>query len=383
MAVILLNNASLDKSSSAESENSSGSGTTNTSTSTSTSAATRDSSSASDSSNSNSIVSGIPGISSSLSSNESSSKENKSSSEDSQHIPGVPPSVSEDSSTNGSKASKSSFNLLHTIKLSSNSINREFKKRVNQGKEYSSNGSIASIATRSTRTFTTITESLSASSEELSEAMSKTIAMFTGSQPHDDSFSESPQEYDEASFDLDEDDEEYDWTAVAVPKSFINPSQSMDSDRDSPLHSLSSDESDIESLDGGEDESRDVSLLDNSASQDEESDSDSESETYSLKSSDSIFYDEFTEMDALATLGGVVYQIGSCNFQDLKVDFDDDYSVEGDNFRPNAKPTRTAGTANKRPPQVASFLQQLGFAEDSKSPRAKAFFQSMFSCGGK
>jgi hypothetical protein len=410
MTVIQLDNATLDKSSSLESASSSESES---------SSGSEGSSSESSTETTTSDISAVSKVISSESSKDSSGS--------SEHA--------SDTSQSGSSASKSSFNLLDTIKRSSNKLNREFKKRVK------ANGSSTSIGTKSGKggglTFATITESLSASSEEMMESMTKTFAMFKPPESNVGSVAESRQDFESKNYDLDEDDEEYDWTAVAVPRGFHDGAPSDHSsaimcppsvrrDRllagrsgedetriESPLHSPRSESSDDSSI-GEEDGSRAVSLLDTTDSRDyasnsdgEGSGSDSDEEGDTPRSTDSVMYEDYLEMDALAAISGVVYQIGSCNFRDLKADFaadllDDDYSV-GSGVFPTTETPRGRSTCPRTPPPMMHLLEQskgyleqsksyLGLSDDSdqrneikavETPQARTnFFQSMFSCTG-
>lgn len=415
MPVVLLDNASLDKSSTVESEPSSKPSNVD-----SPSAGSTNDQSISESTH----ATGSTSSSSSSSSSSTSSKSTDSStdSRDSNRDCTTTTSASGMSSTNNrthttspanESSSSSSFNIIDNIKKTSNKLKSEFKKRV-----YNNDGSFSSLKSGAV-TFATITESLSASSDEMIDSMAKTFNKFKSPR------SPTSSTFETKTYDIEdeEDDEEYAWSAVPLPKSFDHveistPSGNVkrkaketfskqmsitsknSSNDESQLLSPSSESSENSSFE--EEGSRDVSLLDHSASRDDEADDNeylSDSDTDSQQSTGS-YSDDYSEMDALAALGGVMYQIGSCNFRDIKAGLaDDEYSVSSETFTDPKYVKRGRSMTPRSIPSYRSFVEQsksfLGFGDDADSQingsasintptrkKTSTFFQVMFSCGG-
>jgi hypothetical protein len=107
---------------------------------------------------------------------------------------------SNDSSSSTSSA-RSSFNLLDAIKRSSSKLSREMQKRVPIDPSEHGNSSI-NLKDVTRLTFSTISESLSASSEEMIETVSKTFKLFKNRKTNN-RFDDYEEEYD------DEEDEYY------------------------------------------------------------------------------------------------------------------------------------------------------------------------------
>jgi hypothetical protein len=256
-------------------------------------------------------------------------------------------------------------------------------------------------------TFTSVTQSLSQSSEEFAEVFSKQFSLFKTSssggeqgitfETRDDGETEAFRSYrNSAEF------------GPRVTSPSHRTSQLLDvigansHQLSSPLHSIASNSSE-ESWDGSQTMgSREFSLLDAIPSGDEgDEDTDGESATYfddgesnfgdadtaayfgdgrSPDSQDSPRFDEFPEEDGMTAFGGVLLQIGSCNFKEelegLTFD-EDDYSVLSDAFR------------NQRE-NLNSMRQSIGMAKKNgppptlqeDTPKKRSIFDAMFSCHG-
>lgn len=272
-----------------------------------------------------------------------------------------------ESSESSGSFSDSSFNLLQAIKRSSSHLSSEIQRRAPIDPKF-----YDSTLQGGRLTFSTVTESLSQSSEELTEAFSKQFSLFkTSSNPSEqraavEEVQEARHDNETAAFHRmlqseSESTEGYDttsaWTEQGEQGIFMGPSHrthqlldtigsDAESESQSPLNSMASNSTE-ESWTGDETAatgSRDFSLLDTLESQDEASVSVGEAEgfttdgdTYyeegdSPRSMGSEF-EEYADEDGLAELGGILYQIGSCNAKP-SFSFDDDYTVTSEIFPP-------------------------------------------------
>lgn len=316
---------------------------------------------------------------------------------------------SDDESNESLGSSNNSFKLLDKIKQTSNKLNMKFlrrgrKKDVNTWKQTNC-GDISEPHKGEDRTFATLTETFS--SQDVSE-MDRSLPMITGPIPF-----ESKDEIDPSYYDLDGQYDDFEWTAVAVPKGFKRV-ESTDTGLDAQIALTSPcayrvtemmarfgvDGSSMaspgfnsdNSSDFGEEESRDVSLLDTDGEQSRSDNNESDDENYS--EGDSIVSDgsveEYTELDALAALAGAVYQIGSCNYKGILDGYDDDIdSLGSDDVIENNQQRRGRSRIPRTPPSDFNLFQQskkfFGFV-DKKSAKStgsqggnKTFLQSMFS----
>jgi hypothetical protein len=256
-------------------------------------------------------------------------------------------------------------------------------------------------------TFTSVTQSLSQSSGEIAEVFSKQFSLFKTSssggehgiafETRDDGETEAYRSYRNSN--------EF---GPRLTSPSHRTSQLLDvigansRQLSSPVHSIASNSS--ESWDEETMGSREFSLLDVVPSGDEaDEDTDGESATYfddgetatyfgdadtaayfgegrSPDSQDSTRFDEFPEEDGMTAFGGVLLQIGSCNFKEelegLTFD-EDDYSVLSDAFR------------NQRE-NLNSMRQSIGMAkkddptptQQEGAPEKRSIFDAMFSCHG-
>ena len=286
-------------------------------------------------------------------------------------------SVSSDSPS----ASQSSFNFLDRIKRSSTKMNSEIQKRMPSEQ----------------LTFTSLTQSLSQSSGEIAEVLSKQFSLFktssSGGEP-------------EITFDARDDGETKAFRSFGKSEfgsKLTSPdhrtSQLLDViGANSPLHSIGSNSS-VESWDEATMGSREFSLLDAVPSGDEDTDGetaeyfdDGETATYfgdtdtaqyfgegrSPDSQDTTRFDDFAEEDGMAAIGGVLLQIGSCNFKEELASLtfeEDDYSVLSDAFRlhPMKQSMGTQGQQKKNGPTPT--------VQEGKHGK-RGIFDAMFSCHG-
>lgn len=304
-------------------------------------------------------------------------------------------------------SSKNSFKLLDKIKQTSNKLNMKFLRR---GRKKDANtwtrktsGNNGDIHKLGEHTFTTLTETFS--SQDLSE-MERANPIIK--EPI--SF-ESKHEIDPNYYDVDGQYDEYEWTAVAVPKGFkraestdtglhaqialTSPSASRVTEMmarfgadKSPMISPRAN-SDYSS-DFEEEGSRDVSLLDtdgeHSRFDGSESDIDNDSEGASVISGETV--EEYSDLDALAALAGAVYQIGSCNYKGILDGYDND-SIGSEDPHESDRHRRGRSRAPRTPPSHLNFVEQsknfFGFTENTSTKNAssqggnKTFLQSMFS----
>ncbi|GAX21317.1 hypothetical protein FisN_1Lh152 [Fistulifera solaris] len=304
-------------------------------------------------------------------------------------------------------SSKNSFKLLDKIKQTSNKLNMKFLKRgrkkdVTTWKRKSFENE-DNIHKQEENTFTTLTETFS--SQDQSE--------IERSNPHFQepvSF-ESKNAIDPVYYDVDEQYDDYEWTAVAVPKGFpciesadtglnaqialTSPSASRVTElmakfgaNKSPMISPRAN-SDYSS-DFEEEGSRNVSLLDtdgeHSRFDGSESDVEDEASDFASVISDGTIED-YSDIDALAALAGAVYQISACNYKGLFDGYDDD-SIGSEDLNASDKHTRGRSRVPRTPPVELDFIQKsknfFGFTDSpSKNVKTqevnKTFLQSMFS----
>jgi hypothetical protein len=304
-------------------------------------------------------------------------------------------------------SSKNSFKLLDKIKQTSNKLNMKFLKRgrkkdVTTWKRKLSENE-GNIHKQGENTFTTLTETFSSQDQsemERSNSHYKEPVSF-----------ESKDAIDPAYYDVDEQYEEYEWTAVAVPKGFqciesadtglnaqialTSPSASRVTElmakfgaNKSPMISPRAN-SDYSS-DFEEEGSRDVSLLDtdgeHSRFDGSESDVEDEASEFASVVSDGTIED-YSDIDALAALAGAVYQISSCNYKGLFDGYDDD-SIGSEDLNANDKHVRGRSRIPRTPPAELDFIQKsksfFGFTDlPSKKVNTqdgnRTFLQSMFS----
>jgi hypothetical protein len=254
-------------------------------------------------------------------------------------------------------------------------------------------------------TFTSVTQSLSQSSEEFTEALSKQFSLFKTSSSNEQ---EIVFEERDDSTEYTDDHTESSWNNTDfISTKFMMPdnrtSQLLDVidaknlPLSSPLHSLESNSSG--SWDESTSDSREFSLLDTIVSGDEEDSEGSATEfgegesprtqESPLQEFEFEEFEEFNEEDGLAALGGVLMQIGSCNFSDemgFSSTYDeDDYSVMLGDF-----PTTVSGnhpdTISSKRKSVDSHgrLKKDGLLPPvhKDTPATRGFFGAMFSCHG-
>jgi hypothetical protein len=270
--------------------------------------------------------------------------------------------------SSASPASRSSFNFLDRIKRSSTKMNSEIKKRM-----------------PIEQTFTSITESLSQSSGEIAEVFSKQFSLFKTS---------SSGGEQEVTFETRDDGGI--GAKVASPEHRTSHLHDVIGEKShqlsSPLHSIGSNSS-VESWDESTMGSREFSLLDTVPSGDEDGENaeysdDGDDATYfgdtdtaqyfgdarSPDSQDTTRFDDFAEEDGMAAIGGVLMQIGSCNFKEELATLhfeEDDYSVLSDAFRLNSM--KNFGLQKK---EVPIPTVQGG------APGKRGILDAMFSCHG-
>lgn len=276
-------------------------------------------------------------------------------------------------SSASAQASRSSFNFLDRIKRSSTKMNSEIQKRIPVEQ----------------MTFTSVTQSLSQSSGEIVEVLSKQFSLFktSSSGGEQEVRFETRDDYETEAFRGFGNSEFGDKTTSPSDRT----NQLLDViGANSPQHSIESNSS-VESWDGTTTGSREFSLLDTAESGDEDFD-DGDTATYfgdtdtaqyfgegrSPDSHSTKGFDEFVEEDGMAAIGGVLMQIGSCNFKEELASLtfeEDDYSVLSDAFRlkPMKENISTPGQQKKdgRTPTV-----QEG------APSKRGIFDAMFSCHG-
>ena len=274
-----------------------------------------------------------------------------------------------DSSGNSTNSSTSSFSFMESFKESSKQFNSEIRKRLpgyDPKKNLSSQGS-ASL------TFATLTESMSMSSEEMVEAVSKTFSLLG-----------YPSEADTSSSDEDEED------GSLLSQERLNRQMALLSPGDransllETIASLDENTDDEEEISGDEDGSRGISLLDVAESRDDEdihSDED-EDEFDSDDDSDQseLNFDGFPE-EALAALNGAIYAIGNCNFSNLDAEVEEEYPF------PNSEVPAFAKRHVERKENVATILSQgkpAKVAVDTpKATARKGLIDTLFhQCGG-
>lgn len=249
-------------------------------------------------------------------------------------------------------------------------------------------------------TFTSLTQSLSQSSGEIAEVLSKQFSLFKTS---------SSGGEQEVTFETRDDGETEAFRSFGKSEFGIkstNPdhrtSQLLDViGANSPVHSIGSNSS-VESWDESTMGSREFSLLDTVPSGDEDDEDtdgetaeyfdDGETATYfgdtdtaqyfgegrSPDSQDTTRFDDFAEENGMAAIGGVLMQIGSCNFKEELASLtfeEDDYSVLSDAFRlhPMKQNMGTPGQQKKNGPTP---VVQEG------TPGKRGILDAMFSCHG-
>ncbi|GKY95690.1 hypothetical protein MPSEU_000529900 [Mayamaea pseudoterrestris] len=286
--------------------------------------------------------------------------------------------------------------------------------------------------------FTSITESLSASSEDISEAIGKTFGLFNASsflkEPSEIALSESSDVhnfYNTSS----------NWAALAVPAgfrqsrsaedystkqqqrtippvwSFENPSKEKDLTRSERTRNILKDiatktfetetvrnsfvDSEFATSWGDEETSdlRDISIMDNdslteveeSVFEDEEYDSEDDDSIDTFQTIDTEHDDNFVfggDQEGLRALGSVLYQLGTCTF-DINATADD--ASRGRSRSPRTPPApRMAGH-----PGLETVQSYLGFSEERELRRlhggagndnrkargGDGILSAMFSCG--
>ncbi|MDG7000886.1 MAG: hypothetical protein JRN15_17470 [Nitrososphaerota archaeon] len=384
-------------------------------------------------------------------------------------------SLDKQSSSESSESDSTSAlsNLLDTLKLSAQTIHITPKKRVPvdpcEQRTASPPDALAAL--------TQLTASLSASSEDISEAISKTFDMFrsqaTVASMSMGSVKDTELRQEEGVMRCQSTDDRIlrysenhkkgkgHWAALPMPPGFRQ-SRSIDesfltrSERTTNIlrriatkGSESEDSAIIratESEDSGEGweettantGSRDVSLLDvisNAGSREENEEADDDGTVFDTDEEESGHKQENEAQDAfdiaeddddsllsgydsvrttdtmdsqgddiasvadgLVALGGVLYELGTCNFQEnAEVDFDDDYTIASGTYPPMAETTNTKYAKQRRPRTPPSDTVYLAF-DDARmkghssgksvsarapTPRAKkGIFSSMFACGG-
>jgi hypothetical protein len=289
--------------------------------------------------------------------------------------------------------------------------------------------------------FTAITESLSASSEDISEAIGKTFGLFNAGsflrEPSVIAFSESGDVHNFYNANSN-------WAALAVPAgfrqsrsaedhntkhqqrsmqsiwSFEDPDQDKDMTRSNRARNVLQEfatktfetEAMRESFVGsefadtwGDEETsdlRDISIMDNdsltevddSVFEDEESSDGDSVDTF--QTTDTDHEDNFVfggDQEGLRALGSVLYQLGTCTF-DINAT-NDDYSTRGRSRSPRTPPAQKPF----RHPGLETVQSYLGFSEErelrrlhegagsnneNRKPRGsgQGILNAMFSCGG-
>ena len=248
--------------------------------------------------------------------------------------------------------------------------------------------------------FVSLTESMSMSSEEMAETVTKTFSLF--SRPSEDSSNDSDTlvyEDDGASETIEVELESKASTiSSTVTTTMMSPSERAErlldrlmttieespnikdeSNAESPLRSLTSGSEVTSDEEGEEEGSRVVSLLDtvNSLYDDDSDDSDGTDSTGTdggtpTSLGTTTLFEDFPEdvEDALAAIGGAVYRLGSCDFQNMNAHIVDD-EIRGRVVGSIQKPSisiSTKGLAKMVPPDARE--------------KGKNFFQEMFRCGG-
>jgi hypothetical protein len=340
-------------------------------------------------------------------------------------------------------ASKGSFNLLDNIKQAS-SKSPHGKHELNSNPTPSWKGEPTTrVADRLEQGFTSITESLSNSSEELTNAVKETFSLFKTSSSHPD-----PLSLEESRLDNNTYDDSYDeWAAaftartgdslehhrrlkqtpahrkvVKDEETLMSPSERAFRILDnlktnettntedehaesvsSPLHSVESEEERTTyswEEDSAEDASRDVSLLDTDEAETPGLTFDDDDDTFSKFDSPmnpvESFLDELAEAESIQALGGIVYKLGTCSFRGMEkdVDYEDDYTIMSDVFdqQPGTGQQLIRGRSmSPRPLPTVGRQPELDDVIDAKSfpppgtpdQRNRGFFEAMFSCGGQ
>lgn len=317
---------------------------------------------------------------------------------------------------------------MEAMKRSSNRVSDEIRKRLPiDSKVY--NGKQREM---SRLTFSTVSESVSQSSEDLTEAFSKQFSLFKTSSSaqseraiieelRNDSETEAFRSTgpSKSSSSGEYDDTTSAWTEGEHGK-FMSPTHRTDhllnvigstgesqSNFSSPLQSIASSSSqgswEEETQATG---SRDYSLLDNilgslddgsTAGYATEGGATTDGNTTLFGDGDSIEseFEEFSEEDGLRALAGVLYQIGSCNLVDAKTaNSFDDFSVTSEVFPPLS--------VRERPLPIPETKSYLGFNQDREvrkmkeaaagarrqqggregTPIAQRIFESIFKCTG-
>jgi hypothetical protein len=236
------------------------------------------------------------------------------------------------------------------------------------------------------QTFTSLTESMSQTSGEITEVLSKQFSLFKTS---------SSGGEQEVLFET-RDDGEF-GTKLASPEhrtsQLLDVAGAKPHQFSSPRHSIGSNSS-VESWDESTMGSREFSLLDTVPSGDED-DEDGETADYfddgatyfgdtdtaqyfgegrSPDSQDTARFDDFEEEGGMAAFGGVLMQIGSCNFKEELASLtfeEDDYSVLSDAFRLNSM--KNFGQKKKEGP-IPTVKEGV--------PGKRGIFDAMFSCHG-
>jgi hypothetical protein len=249
---------------------------------------------------------------------------------------------------------KSPFNLLDAIRRSSGKIRMEVRKRIpldargvfpdndlsNEGK-----GKAAGLM------FTSLTESISASSEEMVDAMAKTFSLFRASHDLSSLSRSSSSDEDESvnvwesssGFRLFNSDGKYGPLTDPAGKAPKIPDPQVSQDRTPSISptatNLSPSSDDTNFWDkNGTGCSREFSLLDTIGSRDEERDTsdtdgtldEDETDEDSIRSQTSWF-EEWNVEDGLDVIGQAIYQLASCNYKDA-VNFEEDVSVASSIF---------------------------------------------------
>jgi hypothetical protein len=223
-------------------------------------------------------------------------------------------------------------------------------------------------------TFTSLTQSMSQSSGEIVEVLSKQFSLFKTSssggeqevtfETRDDGETEAFSGFEKSEFGTKSKNSDHQIQLLDVIGAY--PSRGSNSS--------------VESWDESTMGSRDFSLLDTVPSGDEDDDGetaeyfdDGETATYfgdtdtaqyfgegrSPDSQDTTRFDDFAEEDGMAAIGGVLMQIGSCNFKEELASLtfeEDDYSVLSDAFRlhPMKQNMGTPGQQKKDGPTPAA-----------------------------
>jgi hypothetical protein len=283
------------------------------------------------------------------------------------------------SSGSSASASRSSYNFLDRIKRSSTKLNSEIKKRMPSEQ----------------LTFTSVTQSLSESSGEIAEVLSKQFSLFKTSSSggeqevkvdtRDDGVTEVFQSFGSSAFGTKLASPSH-RTSLLLDVIGVNSHQTS-----SPLHSIASNSS--ESWDESTMGSREFSLLDTAVSGDTDGDTatyfddgfgDMDTAQYFGEGeSQETRFDEFGEEDGFSAMGGVLLQIGSCNFKEelQSLTFDeDDYSVVSDAFRTQRENINSMGQ------NIGTLGQQKKVGPtptvQAGAPGKRGILDAMFSCHG-